>query len=1012
MDSKGTNNSFISSANIRADLTRGTFETCPRTRVLLGTDQHSLSEKAFLTLFDDQSQRIIQQALAALKNGERHYHVKVYRAQPEVNTPLSLQATKIDDTNPIFNFNLFDLYHLQAEPDLKSNAPLHQLLVEHTRDMVCLHDPEGRFQYISPAVKDLLGYEPKELLSCSPYELFHPEDQQKIEAEAHEVALKSSLHNRITYRIKQKDGRYTWFETFTQPVLGDNQQITALVTTSRDISKRKKLELFLDETGKMAKVGGWEYDLIKNELYWTAETYRIHEEPFGKVIPVSEAIRYYHPDHQDNLRKAFTHLTQTGEGYDLKAKLITANNNIKWVRAIGYAEWKEKQVVKVKGTVQDITKEHAIEQQLKRSEEKYRQLIETAHDVIYKTDKHGYFVFTNTMGTEVTGYTEAELLSMHYTDLIDPEYKTEVVEWYQQQFRDRQISSYKEFPIITKANNRRWIGQNVQLSFSDNQQINGLTAVARDITKRKEAWERLKATSSRLETLIENLNAGVLLEDQHQQVVLVNHHFTKLFNLEHEAEAFAGMNCQELVNMVKGHFKDPEAFEAEVKTIVETGQKKVSEELQLKDGRTFERDYVPIFHKDEYLGNLVQFRDITGRKKTEQALTAAKEEAEKASKAKADFLSTMSHEIRTPLNSVIGIAHILLQKDPKPEQLENLRALQFSGENLLALVNDILDFNKIESGQIQFENNPFNLDETLKRIKHTHNYRASEKGLALKYIKDDEVPVMVKGDKTRLSQVLTNLLSNAIKFTEEGQITLETSLLKIEDHQVYIRFLVSDTGLGIPQEKLPYIFSAFQQAASSTTRKFGGTGLGLAISRQLVERQNGEMHVESSPGKGSTFFFELPFERHLDQVDDNHKHTGQSTPLTDLAGFRALLVEDNRMNVFIAQQFLEHWSMEVGVCYTGKEALEALQTHSYDIVLMDLQMPEMNGYQAAEAIRRDKGISNPPIIALTASALYDVKTKVSNAGMDDYLTKPFNPDELRQKIATHLLSYEKGHRQG
>ena len=392
--------------------------------------------------------------------------------------------------------------------------------------------------------------------------------------------------------------------------------------------------------------------------------------------------------------------------------------------------------------------------------------------------------------------------------------------------------------------------------------------------------------------------------------------------------------------------------------------------------------------------------DITERKRVEIELLRAKEEAEQSMKAKEMFLSTMSHEIRTPMNAVIGMTY-LLQENAKPEQVENLETLQFSAQNLLVLINDILDFSKIESGKVVFEKTDFSLSELIGGVKNSLKFRAEEKGIRLTTYLDSELPNLVAGDPVRLSQILTNLISNAIKFTEQGSVTVEVAVDRIEPATVSVDFSVTDTGIGIPADMLNQIFESFTQASSDTTRKFGGTGLGLTITKRLLELQNSEIQVESTVDAGSRFYFRLCFGR-----SENQATTARLVNLVEpesLRGIRVLLVEDNAANQLIATKFLNKWGISPDYATNGQIAVEKVQSTVYDLVLMDLQMPEMDGYQATVAIRTLAGSNYQqlPIIALTASAMAEVRDKVEAVGMNGYLTKPFNPQDLYAKIVKY-----------
>jgi len=421
------------------------------------------------------------------------------------------------------------------------------------------------------------------------------------------------------------------------------------------------------------------------------------------------------------------------------------------------------------------------------------------------------------------------------------------------------------------------------------------------------------------------------------------------------------------------------------------------------------RHLTPVFNEHSELQYLIEYGlNITDRKKTEQELIAAKEQAEESMRAKEMFLSMMSHEIRTPLNAVIGMSHILLQENPKPEQIENLKTLQFSGENLLTLINDILDFSKIEAGMIMLEAVDFSLKEVITNIRQTFSYRAKEQGIRLLARIDASLPDLLVGDPVRLNQILMNLVSNAIKFTQKGSVIIDVTLENEDEHQAEIIFAVTDTGIGIPADKQDLIFESFTQANSDTTRKFGGSGLGLTITKRLVELKKGSIAIDSQEGKGTTFTVTLKFKK-SNQLAAASSHYFRHATSDNLSHLQVLLVEDHEVNQLVATKFLQTWGIKPDYAINGLEAFRKIQQRSYDLVLMDLQMPEMDGYQATRAIRNLGGsYAQIPIIALTASAMVDVREKVLYFGMNDYLTKPFNPNELYQKILRYAKSDKNG----
>ncbi|WP_421873133.1 response regulator [Marinoscillum sp.] len=380
-------------------------------------------------------------------------------------------------------------------------------------------------------------------------------------------------------------------------------------------------------------------------------------------------------------------------------------------------------------------------------------------------------------------------------------------------------------------------------------------------------------------------------------------------------------------------------------------------------------------------------------------LKNAKDDALKAAQAKSDFLSTISHEIRTPLNAVVGMSHYLLQDKPGDHQIQNLTSLRYSAQHLTALINDILDYNKLESGTVSFEEQATELPDLLHGIQLAYQPKAVEKGLNLFLEVDANLDEAVYVDRTRLSQVLNNLIDNAIKFTRQGTVTVKATKVDQDLGKVKVLFEVEDTGIGIPKDKEKIIFERFMQASSSTTREFGGTGLGLAIIKKLLELQGSRIDLRSVEGEGSVFSFTQWYKTgKIKQASANHQPSQKD--IKSLKNKKVLLVEDNPTNVMVAGKFLSHWQMSMEVAENGAEGLSMARENVYDVILMDLQMPVMDGYEASREIRT-AGITTP-IIALTASALLQVKEKVLMAGMNDYLTKPFDPEELKRKLLKNI----------
>jgi signal transduction histidine kinase len=641
---------------------------------------------------------------------------------------------------------------------------------------------------------------------------------------------------------------------------------------------------------------------------------------------------------------------------------------------------------------QDVSERVQLQKEFEEKSRLLNGVLENLPVVIYEIDPAGTFTRSIGSGLKALNLKDNELLGENAFDSF-PETADNL--------RKGLSGQSGQFVSRMGVNGRELVYQNTLFPSPD--QDGSIIGFALDITLQNQAEQELRKAREELERTVDLLDTS--------------QHISKAGGWEYDVSTGAvyrtrylkqlsGVN-EEITTIERAisfyEQSDAETIKEGIRNAIEF-QQSYSLELRTANGEKWLRSIgIPIVKDGETVKVMGAVVDISDRKMAEAELLKAKETAEEAALAKQQFLSNMSHEIRTPMNAVIGMTHLLLQENPKPEQLENLNILKFSSENLLSLINDILDYSKIELGKIVFEDIDFNLIELVNSIKQAHNLQAETKGLLFKVKIDSELPVVLVGDPVRLTQILNNLVSNALKFTNEGSVIVDLSMKNVVDDTVEISFTVTDTGIGIDPDLKDYIFESFTQASSDTSRKFGGTGLGLAITKRLIELQGSEIYVESTPGRGSSFSFGLQFKKNLKKVGVGY--VPPTLIFASLAGFKVLLVEDNEINTIVASKFMTKWDLEIDYAVNGIEALEKVKEIKYDLILMDLQMPKMDGYTASKAIRNlaGKRFKEVPIIALTASVLAEINRKILDSGMNDFVSKPYNPTELYSKIAQYLL---------
>lgn len=643
-----------------------------------------------------------------------------------------------------------------------------------------------------------------------------------------------------------------------------------------------------------------------------------------------------------------------------------------------------------------------------KMEIKYKNLVENSGVGLLTTDLNGNITFINKRITVFTGFSREEIIGKHFSSLVEAEWTQMIVDDFKKHFQEKEYEWNITYPLKVKSGETIWVEQSSTILYED-RAAKGFQCILKDVTEKnrikieiQKTEKEREETQFRLQSILDNTPLIIFIKDLEGRYLLANKSYREAFNFS--KEQIIGKTDFELVDE-----KDAMRY-SEIDEYIKREQKNVEiEETVEQDGIKKNLLIVkfPLFDKENNIygiGGIAS--DITERFLYGMHLIEAKSKAEMAEQLQEQFLANMSHEIRTPMNGIIGMTDILLTTALNEEQKDFVGVIKKSSDSLLVLMNDILDLSKIKAGKLRIEQIDFRLRETLEHTINTFRALIKEKGLTLRVSVDLDVPDSLTGDPHRLNQILNNLLSNAIKFTSAGEINVEIGSSKKEDRQIEISFSVTDSGIGIQQEKLDYIFESFSQAESGTSRKFGGSGLGLSITKKLVELQNGTIEVTSEPGIGTTFTFAITYLIAENTVEKLYSGKQETFNQDGLAGKRVLVVEDNEANQKVIFHILQKAGIETDLADNGKIAIQLLeQGFSYDLIIMDLQMPEMDGFETTVYIRQNLKLTIP-IIAMTASALRNEKIKCMNLGMNEYLNKPFVPADLFRQLRRFLLKKE------
>lgn len=619
----------------------------------------------------------------------------------------------------------------------------------------------------------------------------------------------------------------------------------------------------------------------------------------------------------------------------------------------------------------------------------FQQILDNSSDFIYKSDVQGFFVYTNkTMRERYELDNIQEIGNVHFTHLVREDYKELVKCFYADQLRTKTPVTYLEFPTVTNSGEEIWVGQNVEIITSGNW-ILGIQAMSRDITENKIIENELLEIQGKNQAILDSIPDSIFVIDEtlkiYDRKVVPNLDF--LADIRNE-------NISSLIN--EEHFLEKLKFSLNIAFEYKTTQKI---ELRLKENEE-------IFHFDVRITNideektLVIFRDITDTKLQENNLKIAQEKEKIALNAKQRYLSFMAHEIRTPLNAIMGLNDLLLDTSPTRKQVEYLKNIKSSSSILSKIINDVLDFNKLESENIRVEKRDFNLKKMSKDVINSCLVYSYGKPVELVMDLNEETPVHLNGDSFKVTQILTNLIGNALKFTEKGQVKLSILPLTISTKKASLKFKVEDTGIGIPKEKLHHIFDSYEQVDASISRKFGGTGLGLTITKKFVELLGGDIKVTSEYQRGTEFSFVLEFGI-AEEIEESTKRTIKR----DLSSNSILLVEDNEMNQLVMSKYFKKWGLNYEIAENGEQALLKLEEDDYQLILLDLEMPVMDGFDTACHIRNHENekINSIPIIAISATMYSEVEERLENIGVHDFIPKPFNSEDVYDLLVKHLL---------
>jgi len=873
---------------------------------------------------------------------------------------------------------------LQLEESLAIHKEFHDLF-DSSPDIHCILDRDFKIERINRSVEPVLGYQVNEVIGKPIWDFFREKERGMFLNK-----LQGGLNGQDRFEFETPIFTadhivkwISWAATF------NNEKWFA---SGRDVSYQKQVVKELKLLSLVAsKVGnGVVISNAEDKVVWVNNAFE-HITGYNLADVENKYIAATlkgKPIDNAAIEKLESSIKKK-ESYEVELLINHKNGTPTWISVINSViRNNEGEIDKYIRVIIDITSRKKIEHDLEILSFAARK----SPSGIFIRDTEGKILWLNEALENIIGYTFAELegkiigkaLIGEDTDLAVFESAVKAV---------KENKPYEiEIKLYKKDGTPRWIFLSNSPLFNEAGKVDRQIGVMVDITERKKSEEEL----TKLSLVASNTTSGVIINNSEGKVEWVNKAFENITGY-----TIDDVHFNHLGDVLKGELTDV----ASIQKARELSRNKQSFEVDLliyrKDGQP---SWISVINSvildsdgevDKYIEVII---DITAKKKAEIELIRAKEEALQLSRAKDMFISVMSHEIRTPLNAVIAISHLLQEDNPLELQKENLGILKFSAENLMTLINDVLDFTKIETGNIELEKADVDIRELIQSIIASMRYKVDEKNIYLSQSIDSSVPEIVIGDRTRLCQILLNLVSNAVKFTDNGGINIDLKVIQQSEKDVRIRFSVSDTGIGIAANKLNTIFEQFKQAEADITRKYGGTGLGLAISKRLIELHDSRINVDSVQGQGSTFWFTITFNK-----ADNYLSSNKNNVDTRLK-INVLVVDDNQINRLLINKILKKWGADADFAENGMEAIHKIESNrGYNVVLMDIHMPEMGGLEATQIIRskQEPYFQQLPIIALTASMLSNQMGEIGKAGMNDFVLKPFDPKTLYDKLSRY-----------